>query len=146
MRHCAELSDTRCCAGRCVFSLWRREARPLSSPAALIKTLTSGVSDRSTASISNESGGDATRGRLPGSLPSGSRRDGAQGCFKIVISPSGQKEVDPLCTWRPDSIYCSQVSIPFSFISPFDCLHECRGSDFISVSRNLNLLFLHPCF
>lgn len=28
MRHCAELSDSRCCAGRCVFSLWRREARP----------------------------------------------------------------------------------------------------------------------
>lgn len=96
--------------------------------AALIKTLTSSVSDRSTASISNESSGDATRGRLPGSLPSGSRQDGAQGCFKIVISPLGQKEVDPLCTWRPGSIYCSQVSVLFSFISPFDCLRECRGS------------------
>lgn len=120
--------------------------RPSSSPVALIKTVTSGVSYRSTASISNESGGDATQGRLPGSLPSGSRRDGAQGCFKIVISPSGQKEVDPLCTWRPGSIYCSQVSIPFSFISPFDCPHECRGSDFISVSRNSSLPFLHLCF
>lgn len=99
-----------------------------SLPAALIKTLTSSVSDRSTASISNESSGDATRGRLPGSLPSGSRPDGAPGRFKIVISPSGQKEVDPLCTWRPGSIYCSQVSVLLSFISPFDCPHCRRGS------------------
>lgn len=138
MRHCGELWDVRRCAARCVFPLWRRESRSSparcdaaqcrSPPAALIKTLTSSVSDRSTASISNESSGDATRGRLPGSLPSGSRRDGARGCFKIVISPSGQKEVDPLCTWRPGSIYCSQVSVRFSFISPFDCPRECRDS------------------
>lgn len=103
-------------------------AQRWSPPAPLIKTLTSSVSDRRTASISNESSGDATRGRLPGSLPSGSRRDGARGCFKIVISPWGQKEVDPLCTWRPGSIYCSQVNVLLSFSSLFDCPHECRGS------------------
>lgn len=139
MRHCGELWDTQCRgAGCCVFPLRRREswssparcdaAQRWSHPATLIKTLTSCVSDRSTASISNESSGDATRGRLPGSLPSGSRRDGARGCFKIVISPWGQKEVDPLCTWRPGSIYCSRVSVLLSFISPFDCPRESRSS------------------
>lgn len=138
-RHDAELSDNlpddggrRLLCGFFVFfftSRYEPSAR-FCPPAELIKTLTSSVSDRNTASISNESSGDTDRRRVPQSLPSGSRRDGAQGCFKIVISPSGQKGVDPQCTSRPGSIYCSQVNVLFSFISPFGCPHKRNGSNF----------------
>lgn len=141
MRHGAELLDNLpddggrrllCLFFFVLFFLTSRcePSARFSPPAELIKTLTSSVSDRNTASISNESSGDTIRRRVPQSLPSGSRRDGAQGCFKIVISPSGQKGVDPQCTLRPGSIYCSQVNVLFSFISPFGCPHKCNGSNF----------------